>query len=313
MRASTASVWLGLVLVLPAARAQDAPEAPERVPVRLAHRFSAGSALAFTGTIRLEAKQQGATLFGSTTTSDSTIRCLEVDPEGKGRFEQSFGELVHEVRMQGQRSALDTRRGERSGNPGVDMAANMVGGRLLATVAPDGTVVTGGGGAELLERLVKDLPPGAAEQVRQQQAPRYTDQGVAQQLQETWLRFPAEELQPDGAWTTSRKIDVQPLGAVEAKITWTYQGIVEKDGRRLARLRGSYASEPIEGRDVVIQGQRMKLSLSSFEGSIPALVDVADGSIHTYGPGSLEYGMTMLVGGQKVEQRITIETTLRRR
>lgn len=294
----------------PLAVPDSAWEGVERVPNRLVHVWRAGHRFSTTSRHSMTVERPGPA--GTMTmemifVSDDVV--VEAPEQGGATISSTYRDVVYEVAAGGRSFAIDTRDGTlRSGNPVVDAMALMVGAPLKVTIGPAGTVERVHGGPDVAARMLAGVPAKLREQLRAQFATSMSDEQLARQLQESYVVFPPEELQPGQTWTREYSMPLDLLGEVGIVAEYAYLGVVQRDGARHARLYCRIACAGAEERDIQLaNGMPALASLSPFEGTGSLHVRLADGMVVDMSPRTAGYDVVVKVQGEEV--RIHTEIT----
>ncbi len=185
-------------------------------------------------------------------------------------------------------------------NPLADFYRALVGTRLRVTLGRDNAVTKVSGREALLERAAGP----AAEVLRK----ALSEDAVRLWAQGPFGGLPSRAVRPGDSWAQTRKLELGPLGAYEAKYWYTYagrEGKLDRIKMEVGRLR------PVGG-----DGKVRKGGLRCAEGTGTLLFDRARGrTVYLCSNLKLEGRLTMTVDGKEVEvelsqrEKVVVKTT----
>lgn len=132
-------------------------------------------------------------------------------------------------------------------------------------------------------------------------------------FEELFFELPAGELEPGQTWTQEREVESSRGKAGRIKTTFTYEGVVARGERRLARVRIDKVMDMGLNQQEKGEGYEIE-SRTEYEG-MPrlALIDVFDGTLVAITPQTIVTTTRMSFDGRSSQHTLASTSSIRRR
>lgn len=227
-------MWLTASLLAP-------PVSVSAQQVTLRWKYVAGSELVY----RLVNHQEVTMpMMGGNTVNEQTQTMRwsvsEVAPNGDATITVTTEHVQIELSGLAGNVSYDSRTDEAPTVPAAQMFAAMAGLSYTMVVGPEGTVKSVQGMDQLIDEMMGALPPDVIFLVYGMLGEMFSDEeSITKMMQQSIQIFPQEPVGPGDSWQHSFSMSSPMIGGVTTNLTFTLDGIEERDGGTVAVISGA--------------------------------------------------------------------------
>ncbi len=221
-----------------------APVAAQSVELRW--NFEPGLVLVY----RQTQHTSSATPMGSMTQTQRMIlrqEVLSVGPGGEAEVRVTHESLSIEENGPMGRQSWDSESGEEPANPGMAMAATLVGRSFDMTMTADARVLRIAGMDDMLDEMLAEVSvdPAAAEQARGMMESMFGEESLEGMMQQSIQPLPHGSVSPGHEWDSSLSMNM-PFGTMQSEYQYVLREVTTEGGRRVAKVDMTGSMGPLE-------------------------------------------------------------------
>ncbi len=223
-------VWLTASFLAP-------PMSVSAQQVTLRWKYVAGSELVYRFVIRSETTIPtlgGNAVNASTQTMRWSVR--EVAPNGDATVTVTTEHVQVETSGPTGNVSYDSRTGEAPTEPTAQFSAAIVGLSYTMVIGPKGTVKSVQGMDQLIDEIMGALPPETIALGQGVLGEIFSEESITSWSQQSIQIFPQEPVGPGDSWQRSSSVQNPVIGGVTTNLTFTVDGIEERDGGTVAAI-----------------------------------------------------------------------------
>ena len=221
-------VWLTASLLAP-------PVSVSAQQVTLRWKYVAGSELVYRLVNHQEVTMPmmgGNTVSEQTQTMRWSVR--EVAPNGDATITVTTEHVQVEMSGPTGNVSYDSRTDEAPTVPAAQMFAAMAGLSYTMVIGSQGTVKSVQGMDQLIDEIMGALPPEAMALGQGMLGEMFSEESITNMMQQSIQVFPQEPVGPGDSWQRSFSMSNPMIGGVTMNLTFTVDGIEDRDGGTVA-------------------------------------------------------------------------------
>ena len=221
-------VWLTASLLAP-------PVSVSAQQVTLRWKYVAGSELVYRLVNHQEVTMPmmgGNTVSEQTQTMRWSVR--EVAPNGDATITVTTEHVQVEMSGPTGNVSYDSRTDEAPTVPAAQMFAAMAGLSYTMVIGSQGTVKSVQGMDQLIDEMMGALPPEAMALGQGMLGELFSEESITKMMQQSIQVFPQEPVGPGDSWQRSFSMSNPMIGGVTMNLTFTVDGIEDRDGGTVA-------------------------------------------------------------------------------
>ena len=226
-------VWLTVSLLAPAVSV-----AAQQVTLRW--KYVAGSELVYR---LVNHEEVTMPIMGGNTVNEQTQTMRwsvsEVAPNGDATVTITTEHVQVEMSGPTGNVSYDSRTDEAPTMPEAQMFAALAGLSYTMVIGPEGTVKSVQGMDQLIDEMMGVLPPEAMALGQGMLGEMFSEESITNMMQQSIQVFPQEPVGPGDSWQRSFSTPIPMIGGVTTNLTFTVDGIEERDGGTVAVISGT--------------------------------------------------------------------------